>query len=199
MIGFGYNDNVMKMHFLLFFVLAALLLMARPPVTGGLPSPVFADSETTTNVPFNAFLDVAGRFSFTLSCRATPSNNVEVAFGTDTNANGVLDPEETDRVVGWDCGSWFTRRRADGRCVTASTTSPDAIRTLSWNLKTGMNGRPSRISAQADGMEVFSDLPLDAVYSPSWNMLRLTGRGLDASLENFSVVVRPDGTAVIMR
>ena len=172
---------------------------ARPAVPVELPSVVHADTETTTNVSFTASLDVAGRFSFDLSCRATPSNNVEVAFGTDANANGVLDPEEVDRVVGWDCGAWFTRKGSDGEYVSAAVESPDEVRTLSWKLQVGASGLPSRLDAKTGGVPVFVGLPLDSVYSPSWNLLKLTGRGLDASLETFSVTVTPDGTVFIMR
>ena len=97
-------------------VLIVVSAWGRAVVPAALPPAVHADTETVTNVPFATALAVAGRLSFDLVCRATPSNNVEVAFGTDANGNGVLEPEETDRVVGWDCGSWFTRKGADGAC-----------------------------------------------------------------------------------
>ena len=163
-----------------------------------LPSVVHADTEVSTNVQFTAAFDAAGRFAFDLSCRATPSNNVEVAFGTDANGNGVLEPEETDRVVGWDCGLWFTRKGADGAYV-ASSSSANGVRTLSWRLRIASDGSPSALAATAEGVPVFTDLPLESVYRPSWNLLCLTGRGLDASLETFSVSATPDGTVFIMR
>ena len=62
-----------------------------------------------------------------------------------------------------------------------------------------MTNVPFRLEATTDGSPAFADLPLESVYSPSWNLLRLTGRGLDASLENFSVSATPDGTVFIMR
>ena len=91
-----------------------MLLPARPVVPAALPPVVHADTETVTNVPFTAALDAAGRFRLSLSCLATPSNNVEAAFGVDRDADGVLALEETDCVVGWDCGAWFVRKDADG-------------------------------------------------------------------------------------
>ena len=177
----------------------------RVAVPAALPPAVHADTEVSTNVPFTAVLDAAGRFAFDLSCRATPSNNVEVAFGTDANGNGVLEPEETDRVVGWDCGSWFTRKGADGACQMENGewkiengVEPE-VRTLSWRVRVRTDGTPFRLEATADGSPAFADLPLESTYSPSWNLLRLTGRGLDASLEAFTVSVTPDGTTFIMR
>ena len=186
-------------------VLIVVSAWGRAVVPAALPPAVHADTETVTNVPFAVALDAAGRLSFDLVCRATPSNNVEVAFGTDANGNGVLEPEETDRVVGWDCGSWFTRRGADGACQMENGewkiengVEPE-VRTLSWRVRVGADGTPSRFEATADGSPAFADLPLESTYSPSWNLLRLTGRGLDASLEAFTVSVTPDGTTFIMR
>ena len=186
-------------------VLIVVSVWGRAVVPAALPPAVHADTETVTNVPFAVALDAAGRLSFDLVCRATPSNNVEVAFGTDANGNGVLEPEETDRVVGWDCGSWFTRKGADGACQMENGewkiengVEPE-VRTLSWRVRVGADGTPSRFEATADGSPAFADLPLESTYSPSWNLLRLTGRGLDASLEAFTVSVTPDGTTFIMR
>ena len=186
-------------------VLIVVSAWGRAVVPAALPPAVHADTETVTNVPFATALAVAGRLSFDLVCRATPSNNVEVAFGTDANGNGVLEPEETDRVVGWDCGSWFTRTGADGACQMENgewkmeNGGGPELRILSWRVRVVADGTPSRFEATADGSPAFADLPLESTYSPSWNLLRLTGRGLDASLEAFTVSVTPDGTTFIMR
>ena len=186
-------------------VLIVVSAWGRAVVPAALPPAVHADTETVTNVPFATALAVAGRLSFDLVCRATPSNNVEVAFGTDANGNGVLEPEETDCVIGWDCGAWFVRKGADGACQMENGewkiengVEPE-VRTLSWRVRVGADGTPSRFEATADGSPAFADLPLESTYSPSWNLLRLTGRGLDASLEAFTVSVTPDGTTFIMR
>ena len=173
-------------------VLARTLMVSLPPVA-------HADTETVANVPLAASLDTAGRFAFSLTCIATPTNNVEVAFGKDANGNGALDVDEIERVVGWDCGAWFTRSGADGEYITAETCSSGETRTISWELKTSLQGAPSRLSVVADGMTVFSELSIADGYSPTWNMMRLVGRGLDASQENFSVTVSPDGTTIFMR
>ena len=193
-----------KMTILLAAALSALVA-AGAPSRAALPPVTHADTEVMTNVPFTVALDVSGRFAFDLSCRATPSNNVEVAFGTDANGDGVLEPEETDRVVGWDCGSWFTRKGADGACRMKNgewkmeNGGGPELRILSWRVRVVADGTPFRLEATADGSPAFADLPLESTYSPSWNLLRLTGRGLDASLEAFTVSVTPDGTTFIMR
>ena len=73
------------------------------------------------------------------------------------------------------------------------------VRTLSWRVLVGADGTPFRLEATADGSPAFAERSLESIYRPSWNLLRLTGRGLDASLETFSVSATPDGTVFIMR
>ena len=187
-----------KRHMAILLTAVAAVAFAGT-LTVGLPPVAHADTETVANVPLAASLDTAGRFAFSLTCIATPTNNVEVAFGRDANGNGALDVDEIERVVGWDCGAWFTRSGADGEYITAETCSSGETRTISWELKTSLQGAPSRLSVVADGMTVFPELSIADGYSPTWNKMRLVGRGLDASQENFSVTVSPDGTTIFMR
>ncbi len=184
--------------------LIAASAWGRAAVPAALPPAVHADTETVTNVPFAVALDVAGCLSFDLVCHATPSNNVEVAFGRDTDGNGMLDVGEEDCIVGWDCGAWFVREGADGEPLAAvPEQSPTGdVRMFSWRLWVGADGTPSRLDARADGDAVFgtlADAPPAWLHSPSWNLLRLTGRGIDAPLESFSVAVTPDGTMFFVR
>ena len=83
---------------------AASTYMAASALT--LPPVVHYDTETTTNVPFVVATSGAGRFTLSLSCIATPSNNVEAAFGCDSNNDGVLDLGEMSFTIGWDCGTF---------------------------------------------------------------------------------------------
>ena len=82
---------------LLFCAGAALAAWARTVVPASLPPAIHADTEVSTNVPFTAWEEHQKRFEHRLSFEATPSNNVQVAFGTDADADGVLGPD--DRVV----------------------------------------------------------------------------------------------------
>ena len=123
--------------FLALAVLIAASVWGRAAVPTALPPDVHADTETATNVPFAVALDVAGRLSFDLVCRATPSNNVEVAFGRDADGNGRLDVGEEGCLVGWDCGAWFVREGADGEPLAAvpEQSPADGVRTLAWRLR----------------------------------------------------------------
>ena len=75
-----------------------------------LPPVVHFDTETSTNMPFAVGASGAGRFTLSLSCLATPSNNVEATFGLDVDNDGILELGEMAFTVGWDCGAWFVRQ-----------------------------------------------------------------------------------------
>ena len=58
-----------------------------------LPPPVFADTEVSTNVATRSWTERTRMFNVVLSFDATPSNNVQAAFGTDESADGNLSDE----------------------------------------------------------------------------------------------------------
>ena len=175
---------------------------ANAPTRTSLPPVVHADTETTTNVAFAAGIPYSGKFALSLECLATPSNNVQVAFGTDANANGVLDLEETELLTGWDCGAWFVQQGYDAVRLTAHATPVNDMGSLSWNIRLSSTGVPRSATFNANGAPLFADVAATHpswLYSRSWNMLRLTGRGLDASGESFEVSILPDGFTIILR
>lgn len=73
-----------------------------------LPPSDFVDTEVTTNFPA-AFGTNDNHFLFSLVFDSAPSNNVQAAFGCDADSDGILSAEETDLIVGWDCGRWRIR------------------------------------------------------------------------------------------
>ena len=90
-------------------------------------SAVFAVETTLPTPPPSEYADTESRFDFAvtnwpglgrhiklwLSTVASPSNNVQIAFGRDANADGTLAPHEIQIVAGFDCGSWFVRDERD--------------------------------------------------------------------------------------
>ena len=182
------------------FVLAVNQMLSASSFV--LPPAQYADTETSTNMPFAIGSSGAGRFMLSLSCMATPSNNVEAAFGRDTNLDGVLDLGEITFTVGWDCGAWFLRQGCDGiRCEEPCASTND-MKALSMNLRFGASGQPRRLEAAADGQPIFSAI---AAPLPEWlnirrcNRLRLTGRGLDGHGESFEVGATIDAIAIRYR
>ena len=69
------------------------------------PPSAFVDAESSVNVPIPT--DQGRHINLTLAFEPTPSNAVQVAFGRDLNGSETLEPEETDLIVGCDCGAWF--------------------------------------------------------------------------------------------
>ena len=74
-----------------------------------LPQSEYADTEVSTNIAFAVERPAMTRIEFTVALDATPTNNVEVAIGTDANSDGNLAVEEAAYVFGYDCGTWFAR------------------------------------------------------------------------------------------
>ena len=173
--------------------------LALPPVCPVLPPVAHDDAETTTNVPFAAWQDCAGKFRFSLTCRTTPTNNVQIAFGTDADGDGVLSLAESDLVAGWDCGAWFVQEGFDGGRVESAAGSGN-LRTLAFTVT--LNPRtaaPVSAAAAVDGAAAFTGIDAAKLYRRSWNMMRLTGRGLDVSSESPEVRVLPDSLSVFLR
>ena len=79
--------------------------------TSNLPSAEFADTEVSTNIAFAVERPAMTRIEFTVALDATPTNNVEVAIGTDANVDGNLSVEESAYAFGYDCGTWLCRER----------------------------------------------------------------------------------------
>ncbi len=196
---------MMKIETFLFCCVNYLVFVAMPVFAGAdfaLPPAQYADTETSTNMPFAIGSSGAGRFTLSLSCLATPSNNVEASFGCDTNLDGVLDLGEMAFTVGWDCGAWFVRQGCDGIRIEEPCASTNDTKALLLNLRFGASGQPRRLEAAADGQPIFSAI---ATAPPEWlnirwcNRLRLTGRGLDCHGESFEVGTTIDAIAIRYR
>ena len=88
--------------------LAAEQFLPTPP-----PS-AYADGESSVNVPLPT---TEGRYiKLTFSFDPSPSNAVQVVFGRDVDADGDLAPEETELIVGCDCGVPVVGVESSGRC-----------------------------------------------------------------------------------
>ena len=182
-----------------------LVFAAIPMLVGStlsLPTVEYVDTETSTNVPFAVGAEGAGRFTLSLECLATPSNNVEAAFGCDADHDGVLGLGEIAFTVGWDCGAWFVRQGCDGFRIEEPSSSTNAVKTISLNLRFGASGQPRRLEAVADGQPQF---PAFTATPPEWlnvrrcDLMRLTGRGLDNNGESLDVRTTSDAIAIRFR
>ena len=188
--------------------LLVLAFASALPAVGGTvalpdaPAPAFADLETVTNATIRAaMLQSARVFDGSLSLLATPSNMVEVAFGTSRNNDGVLLPGDESFSVGWREGAWFIAS-ATNRIESAAMTNA-ASRSLSFQLRLTEDGEPHRLTLTATGAgDAFASLvadPPDWMFSRNWDTVRLTIRGVDDPDENVSVQFNADPWVLIMR
>ena len=138
-----------------------------------LPTSEFADTEVSTNFMFAVGDGSNRRLVFSLELQASPSNTVEVAIGCDANGDGHLSIDESDLTVGYDCGEWFVRSAAKD------------IVTYSDVADTGTFRRTYEVRRRH--------------IDPSWNLVKVTRRGLGTSNENVSFVFVESGFGLTIR
>ena len=138
-----------------------------------LPPSEYADTEVSTNFAFAVGEGGGRRLVFTLELEATPTNNVEVAIGHDADGDGCLSLDETALAVGYDCGEWFTRSAAND-----SVTYSDAA-------VSGTFRRTYEVCSR--------------YVDPSWNLVKVTRRGLGVANEGITIDMLESGFGVIMR
>ena len=197
-----YNIPQMRRAMTVLLLVGAMFAWSSQPTALSLPPVAHPDAEVVTNVPLPMLSQRAGKFAFSLGCRATPTNNVEIAFGTDADEDGVLAPRETRLVVGWDSGCWFVRRGFSGERSEVWRPSSDLPRMLSWELSLGLRAVPRRLAVyegtEALDFELSPTTP-NWLYDANWNLMRLTGRGLEGHGEAFAVQVLPDAVVIRFR
>ena len=99
------------MRMLMLVIVFNVSISAFGVTVSALPQSEYADTEVSTNIAFVVERPAMARIEFTVALDATPTNNVEVAIGTDANVDGNLSVEESAYVFGYDCGTWFCRER----------------------------------------------------------------------------------------
>ena len=138
-----------------------LLPMAAFAVTvEPLPPSEFADTEVSTNIAFAVERPAMTRIEFTVALDATPTNNVEVAIGTDANGDGNLAVEEAAYVFGWDCGKWFMREGELFDCSECSI-----------------------VRLNAEGRVEKSFVLKKRQLDTAWNLVKVTRRGCGVACE----------------
>ena len=138
-----------------------------------LPVSNYADTEVSTNIPFEVSFDAMSRMNFSVSLEASPSNSVEVSIGEDENGDGNLSLDETDQTFGYNCGHWFQRD--------AMTSHEDVV--------------PAAGSGRIDRTFVLKKRTLDE----SWDLVKVTRRGVAEIGEVALVEGKKPGAALMLR
>ena len=152
-------------------------------------------------MPFAFACQGVNNFEFDLCLAGTPSNSVQLAFGRDADADGVLSADETDMAVGWDCGEWRIACFTNGEVLASAPATTNLVKDFKWSLRI-RRGRPRRLDLAENGEPVFVERAGASepwFYDPSWDLLRLTVRGVDAAQESARVSLGIAGFAIGVR
>ena len=144
---------------------------------------------------------VCRRFQIGDGVRFHASNNVQIAFGRDSDADGVLSAGETGMILAWDCGEWILFGTNALPFAVSSAVDTNAHKVLRWELH--LRGkRPKSLVLTENDQLLFSDFasaPEPWFYGRDWNMFRLTARGIDNPAESFVVDLNEKGALILLR
>ena len=138
-----------------------------------LPDAAFPDTEVSTNFTIAVGAVANRKLVFALELQASPSNNVEVAIGCDADGDGHLSLEESGLTVGYDCGEWFVRSAAKDAVTSAAVSDAGTFRRV-YEVR----------SRHVDS---------------SWNLVKVTRRGVGVANENVAVNPAETGFGLTIR
>lgn len=147
-----------------------------------MPVSPYADTEVSTNVAINkaqiSYSDLEFHFS------GTPTNNLELAFGTDVNTNGVLDAEEVETRFGWRSGRYFIENVLTWERFVSEPAS--GTKNLSVEMHLGIRyalQQVKRVDVTGTNTSAFGELvsgvPPAWLWRREWNLMRATRRGTE--------------------
>ena len=183
--------------FLLFGASVAFAANLRPT----LPPVEFPDTEVVTNVAITASGNASRDYAFELVFTGSASNNVEIAFGTDSNGDGALSLDEIALSVGWDCDEWFVLNTATE--TRFSAVGADGAHELVGRIRLRADGLVRSMSFADGKTPLFPQLADPDVawsFPAEWNVVRIVGRGENVRTgDRFHVATSSQGIAIHLR
>ena len=167
-----------------------------------MPVSPFADTEVSTNIPINkadiSYSDLNFRFD------GTPTNNLELAFGTDANTNGVLDAEEVGARFGWRAGRYFIENAQTGDVFDGDALNSLQSFSVDMHLEVRYSSQQVRkvvvsgVNAAEFGA-LATNVPPAWIWRREWNMMRATRRGTEPPSDWIEYSASHRGFAIRMR
>lgn len=190
------------------FILVALAVAAAGAshaagfVVDQMPVSPFADTEVSTNVTINkadiSYSDLNFQFD------GTPTNNLELAFGTDVNTNGVLDAEEVGVRFGWRAGRYFIENAQTGDVFDGDALNSLQSFSVDMHLEVRYSSQQVRkvvvsgVNATEFGA-LATNVPPAWIWRREWNMMRATRRGTEPPSDWIEYSASHRGFAIRMR
>ena len=184
----------MKKLLIVIGCLAAGAVEARQQNLAQLAPSQFADTEVSTNVPCALDLPSLKEYRIGLGLVGTPSNNVEVALGHDADGDGVLSLDEAAISLAWDCGEWIiggnreegigNGEEGTGNGVPLVTSEPDTNGVVVAEIAVAVSNHKAKPAW---------------LYDRTWNLVRITRRGVDDPEERVSLYTRVAGLMILVK
>ena len=173
------------------------LLFAATLNLGSLPLIEHSDCEVSTNVVLATSPEMS-EMEFMLSLFSTPSNVVEVAFGTDADLNGDISRKETELIIGCECGVWQIVDQENGnKYIYAESLGDNEFKWNAW-MPAGRDSK--RLRAKLNWNEAVTQIPCGTVFfKRAWTHCKIVSRGsgvcfrslnINQSLCRFYIIVR---------
>ena len=193
------KESPMQRRSLLFALAFALSLpaTARELCLSPAPVPWSQDTETVTNAAISVASSKLRIFKGHIALTASPSNNVEMAFGHGTD--GTLDFGTESFLLGWDRGAWFLASQTNR--IESATSDETSVRSLSFEIRTAEDGVPLswKVSTSNGSFTNLPARPPAWAFSRDWTTVRLAVRGIDERDETVSVWLDADPGMIILR
>jgi len=190
--------DVMPVRSVLFsmFVVMAAAASARTILVPAQPVSEFADTEVSTNIVLHASRTDTREFGIHIQLDGTQTNDLEVAFGRDSNTNGVLEAGEVETVYGWRAGRYFvenvrvwerieTEAATGALCGVVDVQLRNDAQTVPRRFTATCGISPERSEPRQRSLEgcvaAFPELattpPPAWLFREEWDMVRVTRRG----------------------
>ena len=184
----------MKKLLIVIGCLAAGAVEARQQNLAQLAPSQFADTEVSTNVPCALNDPALRQYEISLGLVGTPSNNVEVALGHDADGDGVLSLDEAAISLAWDCGEWIVKEEGSsfakatedelGNGVSLVTNESDTNGFVAAEIAVAVSNHKSKPAW---------------LYDRTWDLVRVTRRGVDDPEERVSLYTRVAGLMILVK
>ncbi len=163
----------------------------------------YADTEVSTNVVIQTGRTDVRDVKIRLQLDGTPTNNLEIAFGCDANANGVLDVSEIETVYGWRGGRYFIENRRAWERIESPVAASALCGVIDIQLQHDKHFAPKSFAATCGGESAFAGLsttpPPAWLFRREWNMARVVRRGAGTPSEWVRCDVRHNSFAIKVR
>ena len=149
------------------------------------------DTEVFTNVAFRTGNSELRKIVVDVQFFGTPTNNVQIAFGHDADADGDLSDEESQLVFGWKSGRRFLSLPFEEYSIADEAAAQEAG-PHRLHIVAQFNGqeRPVSFSVRDNALACLTDFVAQAHEWSGvleWNICKVTRRGVNEALEQINV------------